>query len=87
MLDVSHEPVDIVIVVEPLVVNVAAPNDVRLLAPNAAVAPDKVSVPDHVNEFPMVVLIPEFTDRLLAVSSIEIVPPDALTTIVEAPTE
>ena len=86
ILEVSQEPVDMVMVDEPFVVSVAAPDDVRLLAPKAGVAPDRVTVPVHVRLFPMVVLMPELTVRLLAVSSIETVPPDALTTTVEVPT-
>lgn len=86
-LDVSHEPVDIVTVVVPLLVQAAeAPDDVRLLAPKATVAPDTVIVPLHVREFPMVVLMVELTVRLFAVSSMEIVPPEVLTVTVEVPT-
>jgi hypothetical protein len=83
--EVSQFPVLIVMVAEPNVI-VAAPEDVRLFTPKVTVALVRVSVPDHVKEFPNVVLIPEFTVTLLAVSSIEMVPPDTFTTTVEVPT-
>ena len=83
--DVLHEPVDIVMVADANVM-VAVPEQVRLLAPKAAVALVSVSVPVNVSELPNVVLMAEFAVTLLAVSSMEMVPPDALTTMVEVPT-
>lgn len=83
--DVSQLPVDIVMVAEPAV-RVEPAVDVRLLAPKIAVALDSVNVPDHTKELPKVVLIALLTVKLLAVSSIEIVPPETLTTTVDVPT-
>jgi hypothetical protein len=83
--DVSQFPVPIVIVADPNVM-VAAPDDVRLLAPKDTVALVKVSIPDQVRDTPNVVLIPEFTVISFAVSSIETVPPETLTTTKEVPT-
>lgn len=85
--DVSQLPVLIIMVEEANVITATPPEDVRLLAPNAIVpALVKVKVPDHVRLTPIVVFIPELTVKLFAVSSIDIVPPEALTTIVDVPT-
>jgi hypothetical protein len=83
--EVSQLPVLIVMVADPNVM-VAAPDDVRLFPPKETVALVSVRIPDHVRGFPNVVLIPEFTVTSLAVSSIEIVPPDTFTTIEDVPT-
>jgi hypothetical protein len=84
--DVSQKPVDMVIVAEAKVI-VAAPLEVRLLAPNVSVpALVAVNVPDQVKLAANVVLIPELTVKLFAVSSMLTVPPDAAITTVEIPT-
>lgn len=84
---VSQLPVLIVIVAEAKVMTAAPPEDVKLLTPNASVPTlVAVNVPDHMKLFPKVMLIPALTVRLLAVSSMETVPPEAFTTIVDVPT-
>ncbi len=83
--ELLHEPVDIVIVADANVI-VAVPEQVRLLAPNAAVALVNVNVPENVSALPNVVLIAELTVTLLTVSSMETVPPETFTTMVDVPT-
>ena len=85
MEEVSQLPVLMVIVDEAKVIT-AAPEEVRLLAPNATVpALVKVSVPENVRLLPIVVLMAELTVRLLAVSSMLMVPLDTFTTMVDVP--
>lgn len=83
--EVSQLPELIVIVAEARVM-VAAPLDVRLLAPKAMVpAFVKVRTPLHVSEPANVVEIVGFTVRLFTVCVTLIVPPETSTTTVDVP--
>lgn len=84
--DVSHVPVPIVMRAEANV-RVAAPLEVRLFAPKLTVALVRVRTPLHVSEPLKLEVTPGLTVRLSSVCGILIVPPEALTTIVEVPTE
>jgi len=84
--DVSQFPELIVMVAEAKAI-VAAPLEVRLFAPNAIVpALVNVRVPIHVRDPVNVVEMAGLTARLFTVCEMLIVPPDAFTTMVEAPT-
>lgn len=83
--DVSQFPVLIVMVAETKVI-VAAPLEVRLLAPNAMVpAFVSVSVPVQAREPANVVETVGFTVRLFTFWEMLTLPPETLTTTVEAP--
>jgi len=84
--DVSQFP-ELIVIVADGNVNVAAPLEVRLFAPNATVpAFVKASVPVHVRDPVNVVETEGLTVRLLTVCVMLMEPPDAFTTTVEAPT-
>src|SRR5213083_2051363 len=80
-------PVPENVTVELVAVKVVAPLEVRLFVPNATVpALVKVRVPVHVRDPANVVETAGLTVRLLTVCVMSIVPPEAFTTTVEAPT-
>src|SRR5438046_10722121 len=84
--DVSQFPELIVMVAEAKAI-VAAPLEVRLFAPNAIVpALLTARVPLHVRDHVHVVEMAGLTARLFTVCEMLMVPPDAFTTMVEAPT-
>lgn len=82
--EVSQLPVDIVMTADANVM-VAGPFEVRLLAPNATVAPVRVNVPLQVSEPVKVVEIAGLTVRLFTPCGTLTVPPEAFTMKVEVP--